>query len=98
MTNDEPSRLDRIELSISSLVGVMAGFREEMVNLRTDIHEDLSAMSNAIRVLAEEGQRDREDIRIMQTEIRTMQTEIRGLQLESRRILDHLLNQQQGGD
>jgi uncharacterized protein Yka (UPF0111/DUF47 family) len=85
-SNNEPSRLDRIEMSIEALIGAMESFR-------SDIHEDLSAMSNAIRILAEEGQRDRENIR-------TMQAEIRGLQSENRRILDYLLNQQgeQGQD
>ena len=87
--SNEPSRLDRIEMSIEALIGTMADFRDEMATLRADINEDLSAMSSAIRTLAEEGQRDREDIR-------AMQTEIRGLQLENRRILDYLLNQQRG--
>lgn len=92
-SNNEPSRLDRIEMSIEALIGVMTDFQQQMSNFREDIHADLSGISTAIRVLAEEGQRDREDIR-------TMQAEIRGLQSENRRILDYLLNQQgeQGQD
>lgn len=91
MTNDEPTRLDRIEMTLEALIGTMADFRDEMATLRADINEDLNAMTRAVRTLAEEGQRDREDIR-------TMQAEIRGLQSENRRILDYLLNQQQGGE
>ena len=100
MTQAEPSRLDRIEAIVETLVNQSQVFREDLQELRLDtqaigeqvsnLTEDVQATLQMINTLAQEGARDRQDIR-------TIQTEVRGLQQENRRILDYLFNQQQGG-
>jgi hypothetical protein len=110
-------RLDRIEAMLEALAADRVERTRQQTDWETrmeerqtlweertaDLHEDMLATLRMVHTLAEEGQRDRaeiradrSDIRTMQTEIREIQADIRGLQIENRRILDYLLNQQSG--
>jgi uncharacterized coiled-coil DUF342 family protein len=74
-------------------------FQQEMQRIAQQQQADHQEMRTNIRdvvsmitTLAESADEDRAIIREMQREIREMQSEVRGLQTENRRILDHLLN------
>lgn len=85
MTASEPSRLDRLESLAETILLAIQQQQGQINDLRASVVDTVSMIGTVVNEMND-----------MQTEIRGMQAEVRGMQLENRRILDILLNQQQG--
>ena len=92
-------RLENREIDLRMAVSAMI----DTVNLHQANFEAMQRNMEAMNRQSEQRARETdrkfdaivEAIQTMQSEIKEMQSEVRGLQTENRRILDHLLGQQE---
>lgn len=85
MTTSEPSRIDRLEALAETILLALQQQQLQLQQQQLQINGLRESVQDTVSMIGTLGH-----------EMSEMQSEIRGLQQENRRILDILLNQQQG--